>query len=164
MAMSPPAPLSTAPAAGFPFLHLRNVLAVVAFALVVYLLWLGRSAVLLFLAGALFAILLAPLVDRLAGWGLRRGWASFLAVLLMFLAVIGAFTFLGEAVADQGQRLLATLQDPKQLGEASRRFDEFLATLPAWLAPAAPDGGSSAGYLLQDYLPHVVIPSICSIL
>lgn len=161
-AVTPPgsAPLGTIPASQFPFLHLRNVIAILAFAALLYALWMGRTTILLFLMAAMLGILIAPVAGWLTAKGLRRGWASLLSVLL-FLGVVGGIAaFSGKAIARQAETLYETFQDPQQLRSAADALERSLAKLPTAAQPSVNGNAISADYLIEEYLPNQLVPAV----
>lgn len=99
------------------------------------------------LALALFlSFALEPVVDRLGRRGLRRGTATALSLLVLFLATVLFFTAMGQLVATQLTDLVDNLPDYLRDGQSflDRRFG--IEVEADDLINRFQDGGDAAGY------------------
>jgi predicted PurR-regulated permease PerM len=93
-----------------------------------------RGILMPFVASFVLGYLLAPLVDRVASWGLRRSFAS-LAVLGAFLLALALVLLLIVPLV-QGQIVLLVDRMPRLVGLAQQQFGDAMRLLQTHL-PAA---------------------------
>lgn len=102
-------------------------LGLVALVVSLYILWQIRQLVLLLLAAVILANAFSILVGKLQRLGLKRGYAVFLTIALVFSTVIGLFWLIVPSFTAQFQQLAVKItQSLQQLGVWLRQLENNL--------------------------------------
>lgn len=105
----------------------RVVFSAAAALLVLYGLYLSRKVLLLVLVAAFLAVGLDPAVRRLQSWGLRRGQAVTLILLLAILTLVGFLAAVVPPLARQVTEFATNLPDyVNDLAEKNPRLQEYV--------------------------------------
>jgi predicted PurR-regulated permease PerM len=100
---------------------LRTAALVIAMYVVVRLVWVANPLFLTAFIGILFGLAVSSGVDRLTGWGVRRGVGAGLIVVAFFTLLVSFGAWLAPTIHAQGLELRRRLPD------AIDRFDEWVS-------------------------------------
>ena len=79
-----------------------------------FILYFAKTLLIPVVFAAFFGMLLTPVCNKLETWGLSRGWAVFISVLLLFILFAGIFSILSVQIAN-------FMQDAPQLKENAQK-------------------------------------------
>lgn len=128
-------------------MNLGQWIGLLALILSLYILWQIREVLLLMFAAVVLATTLNRLARRFQRFGLKRGFAVFLSVIIFFALVIGFFWLIVPPFAQQFQEL--TYRVPLGLNRFNLWVNELRTRIPSQLVPYIPDINS----LIQQAQP-----------
>lgn len=105
-----------------------------------YILWQIREILLLVFAAVILATALNRLARRLQRFGIKRGWAVLLSIILLLIILVGFFWLIVPPFAAQFQQLIQLLS--LGFNELNEWIDEFRTRVPTQLKQYLPDVNS----------------------
>jgi predicted PurR-regulated permease PerM len=117
--------------------NLGQWIGLIAIVLSLYILWQIRQVLLLIFAAVVLAVTLNRLAKRIQGFGVRRGFAVVLSVVLFFVGVVCFFWLIVPPFAQQFQEL--TYRVPQGFDRFNSWIQRLETLIPNQLVPYIPD-------------------------
>jgi predicted PurR-regulated permease PerM len=117
--------------------NLGQWIGLIAIVLSLYILWQIRQVLLLIFAAVVLAVTLNRLAKRIQGFGVRRGFAVVLSVVLFFVGVVCFFWVIVPPFAQQFQEL--TYRVPQGFDRFNSWIQRLETLIPNQLVPYIPD-------------------------
>ncbi|MDB9347693.1 AI-2E family transporter [Nodularia spumigena] len=118
-------------------MNLGQWIGLIAIVLSLYILWQIRQVLLLIFAAVVLAVTLNRLAKRIQGFGVRRGFAVVLSVVLFFVGVVCFFWLIVPPFAQQFQEL--TYRVPQGFDRFNSWIQRLETLIPNQLVPYIPD-------------------------
>ncbi len=118
-------------------MNLGQWIGLIAIVLSLYILWQIRQVLLLIFAAVVLAVTLNRLAKRIQGFGVRRGFAVVLSVVLFFVGVVCFFWVIVPPFAQQFQEL--TYRVPQGFDRFNSWIQRLETLIPNQLVPYIPD-------------------------